>query len=737
VTPGKEAEVDEQDHTGEPPRPANPDAERVSPAEGSGAEDVPAGASDASSGGWDGLPRYVPDDDFDADAEMARWVADIEAGRERIPEEWELDGSAVSLSLGDASDVDPGLLAAMLGPDGLGGQALGPAFGQDQAADAQPPGPVLAALTEQAASDLADLSDDQLTGAMHAARRLQNRDAYQQTLMIAEFGRRRAAAFDDAKARKVPVGRRPGEFAPDELAIELVCTAGEADGLIERGLALTSRLPRTLAGMAAGAISADRAAAIAAWTASLTDADAARADEILAAAAPALRYDQLTRKAAALELKLNPDGVKARTEHAKQTRQRVEVRREDSGNASLAGRELDTLDALASKAYIDALAVRIRNHGHADGGLEMTRARVMTELLQGRNPLDLLKPRPRHTTNPDGTGPDGTGPDGTDPADDEPSPGTAPPDDNGGGRANGNGDTRADETGALSGPGFRDPDDPGPQCPDDREDVDDYDDPVPGYAGPDGAAAWDPSEADHAHLHYEPDDPAERHGPLRPDQTAPPPANLNLTIPIGTLLGWSTTPAQAGSFGLLDPDETRALTTAASRHPRSRWSITLIDANGHAVAHSRARGQHPWNPPPDQPLPPGTSPPNADQLAYLRDLIRALNITLNPIAQDTCDHRQAENRYTPSRKLKDVIRARTTTCDAPGCGAQALYCDLDHTLAYPDGPSCQCNLGPKCRRHHRAKQAPGWRVEQPEPGIVRWTLPNGRTHITTPTEYDF
>jgi Domain of unknown function (DUF222) len=568
----------------------------------------------------------------------------------------------------------------MLGPGGLGGQALSPAFGQGQAADALPPGPVLAALTEQAVSDLGVLSDDELTGAMQAARRLQNRDAHQQTLMIAEFGRRRAAAFDDAKARKVPAGRRPGEFAADELAIELVCTAHHADALIELDLALTARLPRTLAGMAAGTISADRAGTIAAWTASLTDADAARADEILAAAAPALRYDQLARKAAALELKLNPDGVKARKEHAKTTRQRVEIRREDSGNASLAGRELDTLDALASKAHIDALAVRIRNHGHPDGGLEMIRARVMTELLQGRNPLDLLKPRPRHDPGPQR-----------------------------------------------------------PQDPSDYDDPDDYDDPGdpdPGYAGPAGAPARDPGEADNARHHYEPEDPAERRGPLRPDQSAPPPANLNLTIPIGTLLGWSTTPAQAGAFGLLDPEETTALAAAASRHPRTRWSITLIDANGHAIARGRARGQHPWEPPPDQSPPPGTPPPNATRLTRLRDLIRALNITLDPIAKDTCDHRQAENRYTPSRKLKDAVRARTTTCDAPGCAAQALYCDLDHTLPYPDGPSCQCNLGPKCRRHHRAKQAPGWRVEQPEPGTVRWTLPNGRTHTTTPTEYD-
>jgi hypothetical protein len=714
--------MDERDDVGEPPssvepRPA-PGDPRGGPSGGYGVRGCGPGApgDDRAGDGWGALPPGLPEDDFDADAEMARWVADIEAGRERIPEEWELDGSAVSLSLGDACDLDPALLAAVLGPDGLGGQSLGPAFGQGQAADALPPGPVLSALAEQAASDLVGLSDDELTGAIRAAGRLGNRDAYLQTLMVAEFGRRRAAARDDAKARKVPAGRRPGEFAPDELAIELVCTANEADGLIERGLALTARLPRTLAGMAAGTISPDRAAAIAAWTASLTDHDAAHADEILAAAAPSLRYDQLSRKAAALELKLNPDGVKARKEHMKQTRQRVEVRREDSGNASLAGRELDTLDALASKAYIDALAVRIRNHGHADGGLETIRARVMTELLQGRNPLDLLKPR-------------------------------------------------AGEASAHGGPDFRDLDDPGPECPDDADDDDGPDDddpgdPAPDYAGPDGTPAWDPAEADYARHHYEPHDPTDRRGPLRPDQTAPPPANLNLTIPIGTLLGWSTTPAQAGTFGLLDPEETRALVTAASRHPRTRWSITLTDPHGHAIAHGRARGQHPWNPPPDQTPPPATPPPgttaagasppggtppphprdtptpDADQLTRLRDLIRALNITLDPITQGACDHRQAENHYTPSRKLKDAVRARTATCDAPGCGAQALYCDLDHTLAYPDGPSCQCNLGPKCRRHHRAKQAPGWHVEQPEPGTVRWTLPNGRTHTTTPTEYD-
>ena len=630
---------------------------------------------------------------------MARWVADIEAGRERIPDDRERDGSAISLSLGDACDLDPALLAAILGPDGLGGQSLGPAFGQDQAADALRPGPVLAALTEQVVSDAASLSDDELTGALQATRRLGNRDAYLQTVVVAEFARRREAAFADAKARGVRPGRRPGEFAADELATELVCTANYADVRLERDTALTSRLPMTLAGMAAGAISGDRADLVAAWTASLTDADAARADEILAAAAPGLRYDQLARKAAALELKLNPEGVKARKEHAKQTRQRVEVRREDTGNASIAGRELDTVDVLGCKSYIDTVAVRIRNYGHADGGLDAIRAYVMTELLQGRNPLRMLIPRPKLTADPD----------------------TAPP-------------SAAEVT---------DPDDPGPDYPGEPADPDDYDedpgDPLHDYAGPDGAPAWSPEEAENAR-HVEPDDPGERRGPLLPTQSAPPPANLNLIIPIGTLLGWSTTPAQAGSFGLLDPEETKALVAAASLHPRTRWAVTLTDPAGRAIAHGRARGQHPWEPPPPEPppgtAPPGTPPTDADQAARLRHLVQALNIIFDPIAQGSCDHRQAENRYTPSRKLKDLIRARTVTCDAPGCGAQALYCDLDHTVAYPDGPTDQCNLGPKCRRHHRAKQAPGWQVEQPGPGITRWTLPNGRSHTTTPTIYE-
>src|ERR1700678_3272232 len=95
--------VDDHDHAGEPPCPA--------PRPSDVGRDEPR---------TDPREDDSPEDDYDADAEMARWVADIEAGRERIPEPWETESPAISLSLGDACDIDPVLLTAMCGPDGLG-----------------------------------------------------------------------------------------------------------------------------------------------------------------------------------------------------------------------------------------------------------------------------------------------------------------------------------------------------------------------------------------------------------------------------------------------------------------------------------------------------------------------------------------------------------------------------------------------------------------------------------------
>ena len=44
-------------------------------------------------------------------------------------------------------------------------------------------------------------------------------------------------------------------------------------------------------------------------------------------------------------------------------------------------------------------------------------------------------------------------------------------------------------------------------------------------------------------------------------------------------------------------------------------------------------------------------------------------------------------------------------------------------------------LAPLCRQHHQAKQAPGWHLQQPRPGVLTWTTPAGRTYTTQPTIY--
>ena len=132
--------------------------------------------------------------------------------------------------------------------------------------------------------------------------------------------------------------------------MELVTTRVAASHRIENAIDLTTRLPATLAGMAAGQIDLERAGWIAVYTRSLSPADAATADEVLAGAAPDLRPDQVARRAAAIEMRLAPEAVKARRERVRRNEQRVEARREWSGNACLSGREMDTADVMASKA---------------------------------------------------------------------------------------------------------------------------------------------------------------------------------------------------------------------------------------------------------------------------------------------------------------------------------------------------------------------------------------------------
>jgi hypothetical protein len=89
-------------------------------------------------------------------------------------------------------------------------------------------------------------------------------------------------------------------------------------------------------------------------------------------------------------------------------------------------------------------------------------------------------------------------------------------------------------------------------------------------------------------------------------------------------------------------------------------------------------------------------------------------------------------RYTPPAMLRTLVKVRDRTCRFPGCTRRARYCDVDHRVPWPLGPTCDSNCHCLCRRHHRAKHEAGWNIEVLGLGHYRWTSPTGRTHTVEP-----
>jgi len=196
-------------------------------------------------------------------------------------------------------------------------------------------------------------------------------------------------------------------------------------------------------------------------------------------------------------------------------------------------------------------------------------------------------------------------------------------------------------------------------------------------------------------------------------------ALVTITVPWSAQVDPLGAPAEMDGFGLVDNDDTRDLLAAAARHPRTRWCLTYLNPDGTAAAHGCIPGRHP---------PPDSGSPQA--------WLRHLRVRMTPITRGQCTHEHAEAGYRPSRNLQHLVKARNARCTAPGCGRPAARCDLDHTIAWDQGGiTCECDLAPLCRHHHRAKQTQGWRLEQPEPGVLIWHTPSGRSYTTTPTRY--
>jgi hypothetical protein len=452
---------------------------------------------------------------------------------------------------------------------------------------------------------------------------------------------------------------------------------------------IAARLPRCLAALFAGRLHPVHLRIIDDETSILSAEDAAKADAVLAGMAGPLTFGKLRSAAHRLVLELDPDAVAKRKEAARRNAQ-VRSFREESGNAGMVARELPSAEVLASMQHVEQRALDLRDAG-LPGTLQELRVRAYLDLLQERDTrLDQPGPTPA------------------------PAPASDPDSASGSGTARGMGSAGGDAgSGPAGAPGAN------PDGPDGR--------PSPGS------------------------DPA--NGRARPGADPGPglAALVTITIPWSAWTGQDGAPADVDGFGLADRDDARDVAAAAARDPRSRWCATILHPDGTAAAHGCAPGPHPpphaSNPPP--PSGPGPDPPNSSGPPpgprnsrgpaagpHPREWIGQARIQLAPITRGTCDHPHAETGYRPSRKLRHLVRARNARCTAPGCGRAAARCDLDHTIAYDQGGiTCECDLAPLCRHHHRCKQAQGWHLEQPEPGVLIWHTPAGRTYATGPTHY--
>jgi hypothetical protein len=201
--------------------------------------------------------------------------------------------------------------------------------------------------------------------------------------------------------------------------------------------------------------------------------------------------------------------------------------------------------------------------------------------------------------------------------------------------------------------------------------------------------------------------------------TTQPLGGVNLTVPLTTWLGLTDRPGEisgTGAAGPADPGTCRGLADALARQPKARWCITLTDTAGRAVAHGCARA--------------GPGPPGGDKRTWLA------TVTITPIETGSCSHREESKGYRPSRTLRHRIKIRSPRCGFPGCRRSAWRCDDDHTIPYDrGGRTCECNLYPLCRHHHQVKQGLGWHLAQPEPGILVWTTPSGRSYTVGAEPY--
>jgi hypothetical protein len=591
-------------------------------------------------------------------------------------------------SLGRRGPGQPG--SAHRFPGEYGGPAGG--FATGHLLDIAPGCSALLGSAERVAGDddrFTGATDDELLGVISALDRAEASACSLKHAAVAALIRRRPVPGCEPQG---PAAMPEGwdESAEAELSYALAQYRGTTASLTSRAYDLEVKLPGTKAAFRRGILSQYKVEIICRATELLDPEEARAAEALVLGRAGRLTPAGLRSAIARAVIEVAADKARKRREKAAR-RARVERRPEDSGNAALAGRELPPAKVLAADQRINWWAQQLKEAG-VEGTMDELRAIAYLDLI-----LD-LDSRPRAAAEDDTATSDAAG---TDLGQDDAAAGT---------------DAAQDDAAAG--------DDAG---------------------GPGSASSGAP-------------DPF---GPRTPPGSGGIPAGFigrnHLTVPLGTLLGLADRPGELTGLGPVDPTLARDLARASAAHPKTSWCFTVTDQEGHAIGHGcarpeprsrrkrghRKRGHRPQAraprsgftfTPEDRPGPPGgygtwrftTGAPGQPDLL----------VEIEPIPIDTCDHRREAKGHDPGVMLRHLTEIRHATCTGPTCRRPAGRSDFEHNVPYEaGGRTCMCNGGPKCRREHRLKQDPRWKVEQLTPGTFRWTTPSGRQYTTEPTRY--
>jgi hypothetical protein len=170
-----------------------------------------------------------------------------------------------------------------------------------------------------------------------------------------------------------------------DVALALAMPAVSAERLMWLAWDLEGRLPGIGGLLAAGTLTTSKAQAVDEALAQLSVGDAAAAEAMILADLPGKTYGQAVKLAVQAAVTVNPESATRRRQDAERNRSRVEMFREQSGAAALAGRELPTDQALAAQASVCARALAYQESGAFPDGTRMDqyRAAAYLDLLNG------------------------------------------------------------------------------------------------------------------------------------------------------------------------------------------------------------------------------------------------------------------------------------------------------------------------------------------------------------------